>query len=104
MFGYRTPQQVTERLDRLIKEIRDIQRPHMDGSKAVDVVVVSVCNLIAVQYATGLMGLGGTWHESEVLRQEVVGVPARHAAGVDVIARRDWHPQVSTSLSIEPAI
>jgi hypothetical protein len=36
----RTPQQVTERLDRLIKEIREVQRPHMDGSKAVDVVVV----------------------------------------------------------------
>lgn len=35
-----SPQQVTERLDRLIKKIRDIQRPSMDGSKAADVVVV----------------------------------------------------------------
>jgi hypothetical protein len=36
----RSPQQVMERLDRLIAKIRDLQRPHMDGSKAVDVVVV----------------------------------------------------------------
>ena len=42
----RTPQQVTERLDRLIKEIREIQKPHMDGSKAVDVVVVRICDLL----------------------------------------------------------
>jgi hypothetical protein len=37
----RSPQQVTERLDRLIAKIRDIQRPHMNGEKPADVVVVS---------------------------------------------------------------
>jgi broad specificity phosphatase PhoE len=36
----RSPQQVTERLDRLIAKIRDIQRPHMNGEKPADVVVV----------------------------------------------------------------
>ncbi|KAF2029523.1 phosphoglycerate mutase [Setomelanomma holmii] len=36
-----SPQQVTERLDRLIAKIRALQRPHMDGSKAADVVVVA---------------------------------------------------------------
>jgi hypothetical protein len=39
-FG-RSPQQVTERLDELIARIRDIQRPHMNGDKPADVVVVS---------------------------------------------------------------
>jgi probable phosphoglycerate mutase len=38
---HRTPQQVTERLDRLIARIRDIQRPHMNGEKPADVVVVA---------------------------------------------------------------
>ncbi|KAH9898726.1 putative phosphoglycerate mutase [Xylariomycetidae sp. FL2044] len=33
--------QVTERLDRLIAQIRDIQQPHMNGGKAVDVLVVA---------------------------------------------------------------
>lgn len=37
----RSPQQVTERLDRLIAKIRDIQRPHMKGEKPADVVVVA---------------------------------------------------------------
>jgi hypothetical protein len=45
------------------------------------------------------MDLGGTWHESEVLREEVVGLPARHAFGIDAVARRDRHSQVSTSSS-----
>jgi broad specificity phosphatase PhoE len=37
----RSPQQVIERLDKLIAKIRDIQRPHMNGEKPADVVVVA---------------------------------------------------------------
>lgn len=37
---YRSAEMVTERLDRLIQQIRTIQQPHMDGSKPVDVVLV----------------------------------------------------------------
>ena len=43
------------------------------------------------------MNLGGTWHESEVLRQEVVGIPARHAPGIDAVSRCDRHSQACTS-------
>ncbi|KAF2472658.1 phosphoglycerate mutase [Lindgomyces ingoldianus] len=39
--GGDSAQQVTGRLDRLIAEIRDIQRPYMNGEKPVDVVVVA---------------------------------------------------------------
>ena len=45
----RNPEQVTERLDRLIAKIRDIQRPHMDGSKPVDVVVVCTSHDLCLQ-------------------------------------------------------
>jgi hypothetical protein len=41
----RSPQQVTERLDRLIKKIRDIQRPCMNGERPADVVVVRLFSL-----------------------------------------------------------
>ena len=37
---HRSAQQVTERLDRLIFNIRDIQRMYMSGEKPVDVVLV----------------------------------------------------------------
>ena len=33
-------QQVTERLDRLISQIREIQKPHMRGEKPVDILLV----------------------------------------------------------------
>ncbi|KAE8349240.1 histidine phosphatase superfamily [Aspergillus coremiiformis] len=39
--GGESPQLVAERLDRLIWQIREIQEPYMDGSKAVDVVLVA---------------------------------------------------------------
>ncbi|KAF2496039.1 phosphoglycerate mutase [Lophium mytilinum] len=39
--GGETGQQVTERLDRSISTIRDIQRPHMHGEMAADVVLVA---------------------------------------------------------------
>lgn len=39
---YRSADMVTQRLDRLIQQIRTIQQPHMDGSKPADVVLVSV--------------------------------------------------------------
>ncbi|EEA18790.1 hypothetical protein EYB25_008890 [Talaromyces marneffei] len=37
--GGESAQQVTERLDRLISKIRDLQRPFMDGSEPADVVL-----------------------------------------------------------------
>lgn len=36
----RSVQQVTERLDRLIRRIKDIQRPHMYGPDPADIVIV----------------------------------------------------------------
>jgi hypothetical protein len=33
-------QQVTKRLDRLIFQIREIQRPHMNGDQPADVLIV----------------------------------------------------------------
>ncbi|OTB05570.1 hypothetical protein M426DRAFT_319832 [Hypoxylon sp. CI-4A] len=39
--GGESAQQVTERLDRLISEIRDIHRPHMTGDHPVDVMLVA---------------------------------------------------------------
>ncbi|KAI8663916.1 hypothetical protein NCS55_00898100 [Fusarium keratoplasticum] len=38
--GGETMQQVTERLDRLVSEIRNIQRPNMNGEKSADVLLV----------------------------------------------------------------
>lgn len=52
---------VTERLDRLIHQIRETQKPHMDGSKPVDVVLVGLdTTLLAIiddytQVAHGLI-------------------------------------------------
>lgn len=40
MFFCRSAEQVTERLDRLISKIRDIQCRHMNGEKPADVVLV----------------------------------------------------------------
>jgi GTP1/Obg family GTP-binding protein len=37
---HRTPEQVKERLDRLIQDIVEIQKPHMHGAQAADVLVV----------------------------------------------------------------
>lgn len=37
----RSPEQVSQRMDELIKKIREIQRPCMNGQKPADVVVVS---------------------------------------------------------------
>jgi len=39
--GGESPQQVAERLDRLIAQIKEIQAPHMDGRKPVDVVLIA---------------------------------------------------------------
>lgn len=39
----RSAQQVAERLDRLIAQIREIQAPYMHGEKPADVVLVCVC-------------------------------------------------------------
>ncbi|KAI1358917.1 putative phosphoglycerate mutase [Xylaria arbuscula] len=39
--GGESRQQVTERLDRLILQIRDIQKPYMNGEKPVDVLLVA---------------------------------------------------------------
>ncbi|KAK5633443.1 hypothetical protein RRF57_009157 [Xylaria bambusicola] len=39
--GGESRQQVTERLDRLISQIRDIQKPYMNGEKPVDVLLVA---------------------------------------------------------------
>ncbi|KAM6529541.1 hypothetical protein FALCPG4_007670 [Fusarium falciforme] len=39
--GGETMQQVTERLDRLVSEVRDIQRPSMNGEKPADVLLVA---------------------------------------------------------------
>ena len=36
----RSMQQVTDRLDRLISAIKDVQRPHMEGGKQANVVLV----------------------------------------------------------------
>ncbi len=38
-------EQVTERLDRLISQIKDIQKPHMRGEKPVDIVLVRLRKL-----------------------------------------------------------
>ena len=38
-------QQVTERLDRLISHIKEIQKPHMLGEKPVDIVLVRLSSL-----------------------------------------------------------
>lgn len=38
--SHRSAEQVTERLDRLISKIRDVQGPYMDGEKPADVVLV----------------------------------------------------------------
>lgn len=40
--GDRNKEQATERLDRVISEIRDIHKPCMRGEKPADVLVVSV--------------------------------------------------------------
>lgn len=43
MYAYlmvRTPAQVTSRVDRLIKQIREMQKPNMHGEKASDIVLV----------------------------------------------------------------
>lgn len=37
----RSPEQFTERLDELIKEIREVHRPNMHGEKACNVLLVS---------------------------------------------------------------
>ncbi|KIW88525.1 uncharacterized protein Z519_11094 [Cladophialophora bantiana CBS 173.52] len=39
--GGESPQQVAERLDRLIAQIKDVQAPHMNGGKPADVVLVA---------------------------------------------------------------
>ncbi|KAF2106232.1 phosphoglycerate mutase [Lophiotrema nucula] len=39
--GGESAQQVRERLDRMISELQDIQKPYMHGEKAVDIVVVA---------------------------------------------------------------
>jgi broad specificity phosphatase PhoE len=39
--SHRSSQEASDRMDRLIAKIHDIQRPYMHGEKAVDVVVVS---------------------------------------------------------------
>jgi len=41
LVNLRTAEQVTERLDSLIREIREIQGPNMHGEKHADVVVVA---------------------------------------------------------------
>ena len=38
----RSCEEVTERLDRLIAKIRELQAPHMNGYKAADVVLVCI--------------------------------------------------------------
>lgn len=38
----RSPEQVAERLDRLVEQIKDTQRPFMRGEKPADVLIVSV--------------------------------------------------------------
>ncbi|EXJ54891.1 uncharacterized protein A1O5_12957 [Cladophialophora psammophila CBS 110553] len=40
--GGESPQQVAERLDRLIAQIKEVQAPHMNGEKPVDVVLVGL--------------------------------------------------------------
>lgn len=42
----RSRQQVTERLDRLISQIKEIQRPYMNGEKPVDVLFVRFVSLL----------------------------------------------------------
>ncbi|KAM7214994.1 Histidine phosphatase superfamily [Rhypophila decipiens] len=39
--GGESPQQVAERLDRLVEQIKDLQRPFMRGEKAADVLIVA---------------------------------------------------------------
>ncbi|SPO04452.1 related to phosphoglycerate mutase [Cephalotrichum gorgonifer] len=46
--GGESPEQIAERLDRLIAQIRDIQRPAMKGEKAADVVVVAHGHILRV--------------------------------------------------------
>ncbi len=39
----RSAQQVTERLDKLVAQIIDIQQPYLNGEKPVDVILVCSC-------------------------------------------------------------
>lgn len=40
LIGVRSPEQVTERLDRLILQIKEVQKPFMRGEEPADVLVV----------------------------------------------------------------
>jgi len=40
LFFYRSPEQVTARLDKLVAQTKDIQRPYMTGERAADVLLV----------------------------------------------------------------
>lgn len=42
-------QQVSERLDKLVSKIREIQRPHMNGSQPADVLLVGLSFLLPLQ-------------------------------------------------------
>jgi hypothetical protein len=47
----RSPEQVTERLDRLIAKIKEHQQPYMNGEKPADVVLVHASTLMLVTVA-----------------------------------------------------
>jgi hypothetical protein len=44
----RSPEQITERLDRLVAKIKEHQQPYMNGEKPADVVLVHINTLVFV--------------------------------------------------------
>lgn len=64
---YRSAELVTERLDKLIQQIRIIQEPHMDGSKPVDVVLVGFRHYSSSNTLTDTLA-GRTWSYSACFR------------------------------------
>lgn len=72
---YRSAEMVTERLDRLIQQIRIIQQPHMDGLTPADVVLVGFRHCSSSNELTSPLA-GCTWPCSACFREKMAKVPS----------------------------
>lgn len=109
--GGESPEQVAERLDKLIREIREIQKPFMRGEKPADVLLVSseflLCPITSrtclwvlneLTRAFRAVKLGGTWAHSASLGQEVAQLSRRLSVVDDHVAWCGWNFDVSAML------
>ena len=94
---YGSSQDVSDRLDRLIAEIHEIQRPYMHGEKPVDVVVVSCARYLPLQdrfkdLASDLLGCPRTYPAR--FRETIPQVSSERASSVNAATRCHWCAKV----------